>query len=339
VPSFISNSNNANWGKCWALALVIALCVLVSLELFWRLNGHKPAVVDDQRLWSLERNKIGKSKKEIVLLGSSRMETDISMETLRKLAAHYNIVNLSIDGTCANAVLRDIAGDKSFKGVVIMETTSECLMFGDDVGLSQQSYPHYYHNMYNLNVKINRMIATSLQKNLAIVDPYLNLIKVLGDFLLKKKLRPPNYLTTNEDRSRSADYTKLDIEHHRVTRLKKVNEIYDKLASRISDIALLNSLNTLENAVEAIQDRGGKVVFIRFPVSDEHWSIDEKYFPKAQYWDNLSSKTKAEVIHFQEISEMAQLKCPDTSHLDFRDTSRFTNLLFAELLKRNISSF
>jgi hypothetical protein len=85
VLSYISNSKARGWVKSWIFAIVITASLLLSLEIFWRSNGHSPTIVDDQRLWAMERSKIGKSQKEIALLGSSRMQTDISTSTFRRL--------------------------------------------------------------------------------------------------------------------------------------------------------------------------------------------------------------------------------------------------------------
>lgn len=333
MPSYISNSKAHNWGKSWIVALIIAAIFLGGLECFWRVNGHQPAIVDDQRLWAMERKKVGKSPKEIVLLGSSRMQTDISIATLKKLAPYHNIINLSADGTCANATLRNLAEERNFKGIVIVETTSECLMFGDQSGLSQQFYVDYYYRVYNLNIKINRIIATFFQSNITIIDPYLNLIKVIGDKIVKNKWRTPNYVTTHEDRSRSADYTKLDIEHHKAIRLQKIEANYRQLSPNISMQTLIDQVAKLDNAAKQIQKQGGNVVFARFPVSEEHWIIDEQYFPRNKYWDTIIPLTSATVIHFKDIDVINKLQCPDTSHLDVRDKNTFTKVLIEKLFR------
>lgn len=336
VPSYTSNSNSVNWPKSWLLALLLALVALAALEVFWRMNGHKPAIIDDQRLWAVERSKAGKSEKEIVLLGSSRMQTDISTTTLRRLAPEYNVIDLFADGTCANAVLRNLGEDKNFRGIALCETTAECLLFGDNGDLSQQSYIDFYQNVYNYNIKANREIATLLQNNFTVFDPYLNVIKVFGDLIAKKTLRSPNYVTTYEDRSRAADYGKLDIEKHKAKRLMKVETNYRNIESSISVKAFDEQVASLDHAVKQIQNRGGKVIFIRFPVSDEHWTIDEKYFPRAMYWDTIIQKTSASIIHFKDIYGMNTLQCPDTSHLDVSDTEAFTTQLFNVLHKEKI---
>ena len=339
VPLFTSNSNCSSWCKAWVFALVLVVLLLGAFEIFWRSKGYKPAIVDDQRLWASERSRIGKSGKEIALLGSSRMQTDISMSSLRSIMKGYSIINLSADSTCANAVLRDLAGDKYFKGIVIVETTSECLMFGDDPGLSQQFYVDYYHKTYNLNVLANRYIVTYVQKYLTVTDPYLNLMKVGGDLIFKRKLRMPNYLKTNEDRSRSADYEKLDIAHHKSMRLQKVGAHYLVLKPKISTANLMKQVALLDQAAGEIRARGGKVVFVRFPVSNEHWVIDEMYFPRSIYWDPLVAKTVAPFVHFKDVYGMRSFECPDTSHLDAKDTIPFTKILLEELRRKEIMTY
>lgn len=331
--SSTSNIKNNSWLRSWILGLLIAVVCLSGLEYFWRIKGHEPAIVDDQRLWAVERNKIGKtSSREIALLGSSRMQTDISMITLRDLIPDYKVINLSITGTCANAVLHDLAMDTRFAGTVIMETTSECLMFGYDQNLSQQSYVDYFHKSFNLNAKLNRHIATWIQQNLDIVDPYLNPIKVLSNFVINGAWRTPNYMTTYEDRSRLADYDKMEIARHKNDRLRVVDTHFRELLPNISTVLLAKQLADIDKDVRKILDRGGNVIFVQFPVSDEHWAIDEKYFPRDKYWDKIAPVTRARVLHFKDMDVVKNLACPDSSHLDRRDTKIFTLQLFSELI-------
>ncbi len=341
MPSSTSNSNRKYWHRSWIGAILIALIVLAAMELFWRSHGHIPSVVDDERLWSVERNKVGTSPKEIVLLGSSRMQTDISIETLQRMLPDYSIINLSLDGTCANAVLHDLAADIGFKGIILTETTSECIMFGDNknMGLSQQFYIDFYHNTYNLNVAVNRHIATYLQQNLVVINPYLNLIKVVADFFSKKQLRQPNYVESFENRSRAADYTKLDISRHKAIRLQKNEEHYISLKPDINFDFFTKQMSVMNTSVKTIQSRGGNVIFIRFPVTGEQWIRDEAFFPRETFWDPMVNITEAVTIHFRDIDSMLTLECPDTSHLDKRDTKVFTESLILELMKRRVFSY
>ena len=336
VPLSTFNSKNMYWKRSWILAIVVSLVFLSCLEYFWRSQGHQPAIVDDMRLWSLQRDKVGTTAHEVVLLGSSRMQADVSTKTLKELLPTYNIINLSTDGSCANAALRDLAEDEKFSGLVLCDMTAQCLLFGDGKILGQHAYPRYYHRVFNLNNKINRIIATTVQKKLTVVDPYLNLQKILGLVLTKRELRQPNYLTTDEDRTRSADYTKTNLGLHTAKRIENIKVFYQKLYPSIKKDLFHDNVKSLENAVKRIQMRGGKVVFIRFPVSGEHWDIDEKYFPKEIYWDLFSHITNAETIHFKDVKFLSNFDCPDTSHLDVRDKPEFTRQLYLKLIKKGV---
>ena len=86
----------------------------------------------------------------------------------------------------------------------------------------------------------------------------------------------------------------------------------------------------------AIERRGGKVVFVRMPTSDEHWALDESKYPKALYWDRFAAVAEATAIHFLDVPGLAGFECPDTSHLDTRDSVAFTGRLVHELLDRGV---
>ena len=85
-----------------------------------------------------------------------------------------------------------------------------------------------------------------------------------------------------------------------------------------------------------IEARGGQVVFVRMPTSDEHWELDERYYPRAQYWDRLGSITGVATVHFADDPRTSAFSCPDTSHLDYRDAPRFTEGLLEVLVERGV---
>ena len=90
----------------------------------------------------------------------------------------------------------------------------------------------------------------------------------------------------------------------------------------------------LERYVRMIQDRGGRVAFIKYPITDESWQYDEAEFPKSLYWDALAARTSATCIHFRDYAELSCFDCPDTSHIDAADAPSFTHSLM-QVLERN----
>jgi hypothetical protein len=119
-------------------------------------------------------------------------------------------------------------------------------------------------------------------------------------------------------------------------RLERLRKHYKTLSPGISDKAFLEAMANIEEAVLKITERGGRVVFIRLPVSGDHIRLDEEFYPRAKYWDIFASTTIAETINLMDYEWIHDLCCPDTSHIDFRDSPYFTKKLFDELQKRNI---
>jgi hypothetical protein len=337
VHLYTSNSNPIrDIVKIWAFTLFLAFSVLAAMELTYRYNGHIPSVIDDVRLWSVERDKIPvNSHNTIVLLGASRVQVDFSTEVFKNKYPGYQLANLPVDGKSCYAVLKHLSDDTTFKGIAICDITEENIIRRNPAN-SQDYYVHYYLTNYNLNTKINRYISTLLQERFVIIDPYVNLINSIGYFLTRAKLRPPKYVITYSDRSIQADYSLLDSVRNKQIRINLARESYRELSPEINMKNFTDRVHEFKICVDKIKARGGKVVFIRFPVTDESWNLDEKYFPKKEYWDFFVKIINTETIHFKDVESMRNLRCPDTSHLDKRDISEFTNALITELQKLKI---
>jgi len=87
-----------------------------------------------------------------------------------------------------------------------------------------------------------------------------------------------------------------------------------------------DNVRQVQQAVTTIQQRGGQVIFARFPSSGEVWKLDEQYLPRAQYWDEFARQVSAKTLHFKDFPEL-QYELPDGSHLDYRQAIPFTRSL------------
>ena len=83
--------------------------------------------------------------------------------------------------------------------------------------------------------------------------------------------------------------------------------------------------------VKAIEGRGGRVLFADFPTAGLVRAIEEKRYPRELFWDRFVGTVKAKAIDAADYPSLDGFQCPDGSHLDFRDRSRFTLALFEEL--------
>ena len=84
-------------------------------------------------------------------------------------------------------------------------------------------------------------------------------------------------------------------------------------------------------AVEKLRARGGKVVFVRLPVSGGLKALEDKTTPRNQTWDPLLQGTGAPGIYFEDFPELAGFNCPEWSHLSAGDSVEFSKRLVPHL--------
>jgi hypothetical protein len=332
---FNFNDDKNYWKKAWSFALIFTLIIITIIEIFWRTSGHQTNITDDKVLWSMQREMIGHTDKEIILVGASRIQTGICKKCVEKMLPEYRVFNLSIDSSCPKGVLVDIANDEKIKGIIICSIVSEWILFCNNQK-AFKDYIDFYHKEYNFNLKLNKMIGNLIQNNIVSVDPYLNLTRVGRIMLLDKELPVPNYVRTSKDRIRKLDYSKTDLQKHKMNRLKMTYHLYKTEEDKINLSAFIDAVYDLEVYVKKIQERGGTVVFVRFPIAIQHFTLDQKFYPKSIYWDTFSKITSSETIHFKEIEGMKNLSIPDTSHIDYKDSPKFTEILINEIKARGI---
>ncbi len=84
-------------------------------------------------------------------------------------------------------------------------------------------------------------------------------------------------------------------------------------------------------AVQKLRTRGGKIVFVRLPVSGELKPLEDKLTPRAQLWEPLLQRTGVTGIYFEDIPELASFTCPEWSHLSAGDSVEFSKRLIPHL--------
>src|SRR5437588_35951 len=84
-------------------------------------------------------------------------------------------------------------------------------------------------------------------------------------------------------------------------------------------------------AVEKLRGRGGKVVFVRLPVSGGLKALEDKTTPRNQTWDPLLKGTGTPGIYFEDFPELAGFNCPEWSHLSAGDSVEFSKRLVPHL--------
>ena len=337
MPSSTSSSDerllSRGWLHAWLLSLAAATLVFAGLEALARVVGHETNIRDDLSLWSMERERVYETgSRTVVLLGASRMQLAFSMQTFRDRYPDRALVQLSMNGGYPVAALRDLGEDKRFNGVVIVALSGFALT--PERAADQKHFVRFYRKAWTLDAKLNRVIDSWLQNHLVAINPCTEFRRLIGRTLVSRPIPGPYYVRMHTDRSRAADYASVDVADKRRKRLRAARRAYSRDPTPIDQWMV--GAHQVDDAVRAIQARGGQVALVRLPTTGEHWELDEQNYPRAKYWDRLAEMTSAATVHFADVPEMLELECPDSSHLDYRDTPRFTSLLLNELERQGV---
>lgn len=330
MRSFISSSNievlRGNWRRTWTITLVIAAALLFLWEGVWRARGFQPMPSDTPALWAKTRRDV--TSDAVVLIGSSRMAVGVDPKVFAEVTG-IRPVQLSISGGSPVPVLKHFAEDEGFKGTIICELSEHDVLL-DHFSPRASKYIEEYRNQ-SASARIEYKVNSFFQQHLVMTLPEVNPYQVLKSSLSGELPRPP-YVSMFSDRTSFADFTKADQQ-----KLMATKQQAQVGGERASQTKFLNRASQLEEYVERIQGRGGKVIFVRMPVGGVHWTNNEIIFPKREFWDTFAAGTAATTIHFKDYPELDRFDCPDYVHLDRRDVPAFTMALARIIQERGFN--
>ena len=324
--------------QTWALAAAMVVVDLAPVEGFWRSRGFVPWVFADQDLWAQQRAAATRGgRRAIAVLGTSRIHSGLSTEVLRREFPGHAIAMLAVPATLPVATLEDLAHDEGFTGVVLCDIRPFSILSG--ALESQAEYVRHYRSAWNLQRDVERTLLSMLQRRLVLVQWTHRLDPRKLWWILRspgsQELPSPEFGRWLDDGSVLLDYTKADLE--RIVRSRREGDRHhEEDVGPISAGQWREGLDRLERSIRRIQSRGGRVVLIDYPSSDDHRILMDRLYPRERSWDVLARETEAETIHFEDVPALADFHCPDGLHLDYRDATRFTKALAAELRRRGI---
>ncbi len=329
-------------------ACVLTLIAAAAWEIQCRSWGFAPTLNDTPDLWAMRRNAV--QPDSVVIIGDSRAWFDMDLDELEH-GLGKRPVQLAIPGSCAYPVLADLAGDKTFHGTVICSVVP--IMFFAPAGppvanamdainrRKSQTIAQRYSNL--LGMLLEEHIAFFKEENLSL-GALLDRLPIpnRADALVPPRL--PGYFETVDRERRARMFAGCAIPGPMQDRIKHgwlplftppppptyvPREIFlkgmsDAVEARYKDAA---------SAVRRIRERGGKVVFVRFPVSGDLKALEDKATPRAGPWTRLLKESGAPGIYFEDYPELSGYECPEWSHLTAPDSVEFTHRLVPHLVK------
>ena len=355
MPSSISNSENQNfqtpnlkieneiapahrapagqWLKTWLLTAALTITAFIAWETFWRSKDFTPNFTDTPTLWHHTRSQLSENNTNaIVILGSSRVQTGLDQNVLKKELDLKDCVLLAKKGESPMNLLRHLALETKYKGIVLCGIAPH-IAFKDQYTINNNQFQptgatfQLIKNYKKWNVsfanKCDFYYEYLSHRYLASKNEQLNYHTLLRNLRGKVPIIPTNRIL-NLDRTSRIDYLAREIpKHPSWSRYKPIGQL-DPLITQVSKWC-----NT-------IHKRGGQVIFIRMPSAEPYQSFEKQSFPKEKFWDKLTTIPNTKNIHFEEYESLKKFNCPDGSHLDMQDIKNFTKEL-TKILKQKLS--
>ena len=318
------------------LACGIVLLFLIFWETYLRSTGIGISYDDGPELWTHKRSLVTKEQdRATVFIGSSRNKYDLDIETWRSLTGE-DAIQLAFEGTSPMPVLDDLANDHSFKGKLMIDVT-EMLLFStnpDDSRLAKKGLD-YYKNITPaqwFSFQVNKPLESQfvfLERDYFSIKALLKRIDIPTRAGMEKEpLFPIDFGRISFDRqNKMSDKFLKEISIQ--DSVKNIWSYYSRMGAKQpppTQQSIDSLFQVIQEDVQKITSRGGKVIFVRTPSSGVFLQIEQQIFPREHFWNRILSLTGAPGIHFMDYPEQ-QLICPEDSHLSPTDAITYTKSL------------
>ena len=351
MPSSISSFERVIPPLPWrGLAFAAALLTLgaaIAWEIRCRAWGYAAGLNNTSDLWADARERV--KADSIVIIGDSRSLFDSDLDTLEQ-GLGQRPVQLGLVGSCAYPVLENLADDESFHGTVIASIVPLMWLAPPPAPPFQNSLKALKrHHQRNVAQRAGHHLGMFLEEHIAFMKQEdLTLGALLEHVDVPERAvfhpppaLPPYFQTISRDRrTRMAnDCVQPGPLQDRVkngwlplfTPPPPPPFVPPEAFAKGMGEAIEKRFADTVTAVKKIRARGGKVVFVRFPVSGPLKEHEDKLTPKAGPWTRIINETGAPGIYFEDYPELAGFVCPEWSHLSGPDSVEFTKRLIPHL--------
>ncbi|MBA3543494.1 MAG: hypothetical protein H0T83_03510 [Chthoniobacterales bacterium] len=331
-PTYQREIPAINFGRTWAVAVVLFVLGFIAWELKWRAWGAQPTYRNSDGAWSMQRRRIDAGEGgKTVLLGASRVLFDVQLQAWERVLGERPI-QLAVEGTTPLPILEDLAENQHFNGRLLVGVAPDVFF----TGFGYRENVLKYHKTETLAQRGGQWLSMQF------IEPFFAFYD--DDFRLMTVLRRQPWARRPGVES-SIDVRKLTMqEPDRNTHIwsKVENDpAYRELCRRVwaqgfdvpisgmetpADIERVGTeqIARAAAATAKLRTRGVPVVFVRPPSAGRYLEVENRDFPRAKTWDVLLLKTGAPGIHFEDHPELQGLNLPEWSHLAAGDAEKFT---------------
>jgi hypothetical protein len=324
MPSSISASDQV-------LTLTLTILCVMSWEIFWRAHYHVPDDYEDTpAVWQIQRERA--TGDATVLIGSSRMWQDIDLTTWQQ-ATGVRPIQLAVAGKNPRPVLRMLADDQRFHGLVLCEVTPYLFFLAPPAAMEEFMRRG---QTQTLSQRASNQLDMMLERRLAFIDYQTRLSTLWKRVPLPLRAGASPVREVPKGHLMAADrgarmWGRLEEDPRYLEEFKQDWLFYAGAPAegpfpRLAGIVQIVAAQVAAD-VRKIRARGGDVVFIRFPASGPVYASESSGFPRSLAWEPFLTSTHTEGIHFEDYPQLQGYRLPEWSHMAAEDAPRFTHAL------------
>jgi hypothetical protein len=351
MPSSTSNFERVIPKHPWrgiAVTVVVAVFVAVAAwEIYCRSRGYAPTLNNTTDLWAEARRHV--EPESIVIVGDSRAWFDVDLDEIER-GLGRRPVQLAQPGACPFPVFEDLANDENFHGTIICSILPRIYFAppgSPPMDRAQKAVQRYHGQTWAQ--RVSHELSVPLELSFAFLkQDDLSLEALLEELPIPNRPYaqvppplPPYFCSI--DRERRA---------RMVEQCARPGRLQNKVRSRWARLftpppppsyvptekflagiqqAIQGRFRDTKTCVDKLRARGGKIVFVRFPVVGPLKELEDKNTPRAQTWDPLLQQTGVPGIYFEDFPELKSFDCPEWSHLSAADSVEFSKRLVPHL--------
>ncbi len=319
------------------LGLLLALGLLAPYEYYWRVVEHYPPSYDLESLdhWADERSKAEDlSSEDVLILGSSRAHFDLNIHLWDTLTGRRPL-QLAYPGSSPFHPVTEIVNNTEFAGLLVIGV-SPGLFFttADSWGANRgKAFVDQYHERTYAE-QFNQWLYYYIDPHFAYLEEGLTLEAMLERPLLPNRdsidsppVWPPMVAMSRDRNIRMTSFFETD-----TTLQRRQKDIWFNPDPKNRYVEQVDTIFAhYIGLVEKFKARGGRIAFIRPPITGYYVDTESKLYPRAEYWDRLIEECDCPGYHYADHEVSAVMNPPEWSHLNRKESDLYTRLIIEKL--------
>ena len=228
-------------------------------------------------------------------------------------------------------MLQDLAEDKAFNGLVIYDLMERFEL--PDLANAAAPFVSYFHREQSPSQRSERWLRSLYLGHLAILSPQFEPKTFLRAVVEQRSFPRPYFIQYLDDRSGIARPDETPEARGSANAALELERTLRQVRSGLDADGWMAFHQLVEHEAEKLRSRGGEVLFLRLPSNGD---VEERYFPKHEFWDRMVRETPTPALHFMDVPEWRNLPLFDGSHLDEEQSRHFTRRFAAWLRARRL---